>query len=260
MKKQARSRSPTKLRYTAEAAYPRGNETRARLISSAITLFGQRGFEAASTREIAAAAALNTPALQYYFNNKEGLYVACAEHIVSMGWEAMREVIVSAERRLAAGADDDALIDSYCDIQGRLADFLNGANGDWLLWMSREQTAARPHSNVLMNHRSIKRIIHARRAIIARLLGRSVRDPESIVHEMMLTGELMRFYTMRSGALHMLGWKTIGEEGLALIKRVSRLHSLAALRAMVADREQRRPRGTREGGPVRRKGVTGKAR
>jgi AcrR family transcriptional regulator len=243
MKKQVRSQNPTKLRYAAEAAYPRGNETRARLISAAITLFGQRGFDAASTREIAASAALNTPALQYYFNNKEGLYVACAEHIAAKGWEAMREVIVFAERLLAAGADDDALIEAYCDSQGRLAEFLNGANGDWLLWMSREQTVSRPHPGFLVNHRSIKRIIKARRAIIARLLGRSARDPESVVHEMMLTGELMRFYTMRGGALHMLGWKTISEEGLALIKRVSRLHSMAALRAMVGERDQKVTRG-----------------
>jgi AcrR family transcriptional regulator len=237
MKRRPRSKSPTKLRYTAKAAYRRGNETRARLIAAAIALFGRRGFEATSTREIAASASLNTPALQYYFNNKEGLYVACAEHIVSQGWEAMRDVIVAAEALLAARAGDDALIEAYCNIQGRLADFLNGANGDWLLWMSREQSATEPGSRFLMNHRTIKRMIHARRAIIAQLLGRSVRDRESVVHEMTLTGELLRFYTMRSGSLDMLGWKSIDEAGLALIKRVVGLHSLAALRAMVAERE-----------------------
>jgi len=33
-------------------------------------LFGEKGYEGASTRDIAAAAGVNAPALQYYFDNK----------------------------------------------------------------------------------------------------------------------------------------------------------------------------------------------
>jgi len=244
MKKRSRSRTPTKLRYVAEASYPRGNETRARLIAAGIALFGQRGFDAASTREIATAASLNTPALQYYFNNKEGLYEACAEHIVARGWESMKGVIVAAEGLLAAGADDEALIDAFCDIQGTLADFLNESSGDWLLWMTREQTTSEPGTGFLLNHPTIKRIMRASRAIVARLLGRSVRDPESGVREMTLNGQLLRFYMMRGRSLHLLGWKDIDAAGLALLKRVVRQHSAAALRAMVAERG-----GGRSGAP-----------
>jgi AcrR family transcriptional regulator len=238
MKKRPRSRSPTKLRYVAEAAYPRGNLTRARLIAAAIRLFGQHGFEAASTRDIAAAASLNTPALQYYFNNKEGLYAACAEHIVSQAWDVMKDVVVPAERLLAASADDDALIEAFCAIQNRLADFLNGASGDWLLWLAREQSAPGSASAFLLDHRHSQRMMQAGRAIVARLLGRPIRDAESIVQEMSLNGQLVRFYLMRDRALKILGWADIDADGLALIKRVVRQNSVAALRLMVAQRKR----------------------
>lgn len=43
--------------------------------------FGEHGFAGASTRDIASRAGVNAPALQYYFENKEGLYRTCVEAI-----------------------------------------------------------------------------------------------------------------------------------------------------------------------------------
>ncbi|MGO8855345.1 MAG: CerR family C-terminal domain-containing protein [Steroidobacteraceae bacterium] len=238
MKKRSRGRTPARLRYIAEAAYPRGSETRARLIAAAIRVFGERGFEAASTREIAAAASLNTPALQYYFNNKEGLYVACAEHIVSQAWAVMKEAVVGAERLLNGVADDEELIEAFCAVQDKLADFSNGASGDWLLWLAREQTGHGAASGFLLKHRKSKRMTHVGRAMVARLMGRSMRDPESLIHELALNGHLLHFRLMRGNALRALGWKDIDAEGLVLIKRVARQHSVASLRAIIAARKQ----------------------
>lgn len=74
-----------KLRRTSAGGYARGDETRQRIIEAAIELFGERGFAGASTREIAAMAGVNAPALQYYFENKEGVYRACVEAIAENG-------------------------------------------------------------------------------------------------------------------------------------------------------------------------------
>jgi AcrR family transcriptional regulator len=51
--------------------------------TAAVKLFGEHGFAGASTRDIATAAGVNAPALQYYFENKEGVYQACAEYITN---------------------------------------------------------------------------------------------------------------------------------------------------------------------------------
>nr|WP_315214220.1 CerR family C-terminal domain-containing protein [uncultured Duganella sp.] len=54
-----------------------GEQSRERLLVSAMRLFGQQGFSKTSTREIAQAAGTNVAAISYYFGDKAGLYRAC---------------------------------------------------------------------------------------------------------------------------------------------------------------------------------------
>jgi TetR/AcrR family transcriptional regulator, regulator of cefoperazone and chloramphenicol sensitivity len=54
-----------KHRHSVTGACTRGEETRARIIAAAIRLFGEKGYEAASTRDIAAADGVNVPTVQY---------------------------------------------------------------------------------------------------------------------------------------------------------------------------------------------------
>jgi TetR/AcrR family transcriptional regulator, regulator of cefoperazone and chloramphenicol sensitivity len=51
-------------------------DARSRLIRSALHLFAEKGFKAASTREICEAAGVNLSAIRYYFGDKAGLYRA----------------------------------------------------------------------------------------------------------------------------------------------------------------------------------------
>jgi AcrR family transcriptional regulator len=51
-------------------------DARSRLILSALRLFAEKGFEAATTREICEAAGTNISAIRYYFGDKAGLYSA----------------------------------------------------------------------------------------------------------------------------------------------------------------------------------------
>ena len=55
-------------RRSTEGGYARGEETRLRIIRSAIELFGEHGFVAASTRDIAAHAGVNAPAVPVVAN------------------------------------------------------------------------------------------------------------------------------------------------------------------------------------------------
>ena len=96
--------SVAKHRHSASGGYPRGEETRARIITAAMKMFGEKGYEAASTRDIAAAAGVNAPALQYYFDNKEGVFRACVEFIAESAWESLSDVVEEAERLIAERA------------------------------------------------------------------------------------------------------------------------------------------------------------
>lgn len=55
--------------------------TRAALIQSALTLFGQNGFDATSTRQLADRAGVNVAAISYHFGGKAGLRRACAKAV-----------------------------------------------------------------------------------------------------------------------------------------------------------------------------------
>ena len=59
-----------------------GDATRKALIMAALELFGERGFEGASTRQIANAASANIGSIAYHFGGKEGLRKACAQFVV----------------------------------------------------------------------------------------------------------------------------------------------------------------------------------
>jgi AcrR family transcriptional regulator len=60
-----------KHRHAVGGGYARGEETRERIVDAALTMFGERGFEGASTRDIATVGGVKASALPYYFDNKE---------------------------------------------------------------------------------------------------------------------------------------------------------------------------------------------
>ena len=60
-----------------------GDATRAAIIDAALRAFGERGYDGASTRAIAADAGTNVASISYHFGGKEGLRTACARHVTA---------------------------------------------------------------------------------------------------------------------------------------------------------------------------------
>lgn len=58
-----------------------GVDTRRRLIEAAGEVFAERGFRAATIREIVERAGANIAAVNYHFGDKENLYLAVVEHV-----------------------------------------------------------------------------------------------------------------------------------------------------------------------------------
>lgn len=59
---------------TLEAVRPPTNETEERLLDAALTLFAEKGYEAASVRDIIEATGVTRPVLYYYCSSKEDLF------------------------------------------------------------------------------------------------------------------------------------------------------------------------------------------
>src|SRR5260221_11448270 len=85
-------------------SYHRGEDTRRRILDTAIEEFAAVGYEAASTRALAERAGVNLPAIPYYFGSKEGLYRAANDQILCGIDNRMAPV---SDRVIAALAADE---------------------------------------------------------------------------------------------------------------------------------------------------------
>lgn len=226
---------------TAEGGYQRGEDTRARLIESALKLFGERGFEGASTRDIATEAGLNAPALQYYFDNKEGLYRACVEHIIERVWEQLKTPLHAAESIFQAEHVTDAqLIDAYLEVLGAFIAFIHDSPraSEWRLFMARVQAGLGPADTVeLMNERLHQHIRAVTCAIIGRLTGAAADDPRTLIRALALNSQGMVFRVLRHQVLRAMGWERIDKAQMELVREVLLGQTRLTLQALVAERE-----------------------
>lgn len=109
-----------------------------RLLDIAISEFGAKGLEGASTRGIAAAAGTAMSSITYHYGGKEGLYLAAADRIaermaVLMGEPLERDHVIGDGDAAGARAAVHRTL-------GRLADNMaNTETADWTLFVLREQ-------------------------------------------------------------------------------------------------------------------------
>jgi TetR/AcrR family transcriptional regulator, regulator of cefoperazone and chloramphenicol sensitivity len=229
-----------KHRHAVDGGYARGEETRARIVIAALKMFGEKGFEGASTRDIATSAGVNAPALQYYFDNKEGVYLACVEHIVKSVWEYMAEVTADAERAIAENAGDAELIEAFCAIQAQLAHFMftSQVKNDWRLFMVRLQSAEGPPAGFQFIYQHVSgRMTAVLSTIVGRLLGRAADDEETLIRTTTLSGQLHVFQVARRSVLARLKWDVVDGTRLDLLKQIIREHTVVLLRAMIKARD-----------------------
>lgn len=78
----------------------KSEQTRARILEAALTVFRERGFEAATMREIAAQAGMAVGAAYYYFDSKDALVLAFYD-------QAQQKIAPQVERILAAAKTFD---------------------------------------------------------------------------------------------------------------------------------------------------------
>jgi AcrR family transcriptional regulator len=206
------------------ARTPSGS-SREKLLEAAIDLFGQRGFDGVSTREIAARAGVNISGIAYQFGGKEDLYLACTQHIA--------EIVRS---RLAGPSDarppDPATMSAaeaaaaLRQMVSRFARFFLGAAelDRFARMVLREQMDPTPAFETLYGNTIAPMHQH-----LCMLWGRTTgQDPESEAVKLATFGiisQLMFFRFSRAAALRRLEWNAIGPEELEKIEAMV-LHSL----------------------------------
>jgi AcrR family transcriptional regulator len=208
-------------RRSTESGYACGDETRSKIIDAAIYLFGQHGFAGASTRDIAMRAGVNAPALQYYFDNKEGVYRACVETIADEALQTLGPALSQARQLLERDVPVRALIDAYIDLQCTIADlmFMKGRETDRRLFFAREQAGGEPAiGSQILRERLRAPMNKVSAALLARITGRSEQDPVTVVRMFSLVGQFLAFHTARESMLSLLGWSDIDGDNAEFVK------------------------------------------
>lgn len=190
----------------------RGDEVHARILAEALKAFGRHGFRGATTRQIAEAAQVNLPALQYYFGGKEGLYRACACEVVRRYLEHVSGPALESVARLKgdlAPGEARALLKA---VMRALAGFLIGSEEAQAFGPFVAQEVSNPGAGFDI---LFKRLWEPGIGLIADLIGRITRNAERAparVHAILLLSGLIAFHKDRSVSLKALGWRRLGAE------------------------------------------------
>lgn len=208
-------------RRPSAGGYARGDETRQRIITEAVKLFGEHGFAGASTRDIATAAGVNAPALQYYFENKEGLYQACAEYVTNDLKDRFAPALRRANDALKGDDNTDALMDAFLGIQEVILDSVLSQPhaSKKRLFVARELGDEEANVASKLLHRRLKQPLNkATLSLLSRITGLGPNDPVTRIRMLTLKGQIMPFYHPPGACLDVLGWKEIDAAKGALIK------------------------------------------
>jgi TetR/AcrR family transcriptional regulator, regulator of cefoperazone and chloramphenicol sensitivity len=212
-------RKTSKVRAVAYGGYPKGDETRERLLNAALKAFGDASFLAVTTRQISEAARVSLPTLQYYFGSKEGLYLACAEAIA----ERYRRHTIGAAKRAAEAFNDGCAGETARDhlkaLMRALAGLLVGSKETerWAQFAARELRDPGPAFEILYT-RLWRPGIELTARLIARIRGGNESEPAARIQALLLISGLLAFQPGRSGvSLRVMNWSTIGHEELAMI-------------------------------------------
>jgi TetR/AcrR family transcriptional regulator, regulator of cefoperazone and chloramphenicol sensitivity len=215
-------------RRPAAGGYARGEETRARIVEAALKVFGEEGYLRASTRRIAEEAGVRPPALQYYFDSKEGLHRACAERILAAAGP-LKAALAEAERRVATEGPAVAA-EAFCQALDVVVDISleHKADPAKANFLARAQAEGEGPALPVIRERLVSPMQEAFARLAAAALGRGPEELEVRMRASILVAQASAFGARRENTLQFLGLTDFdGQSGT--IKRVLREHTLAAL-------------------------------
>jgi AcrR family transcriptional regulator len=214
-----------------KGGYARGDETRAQIIGTALKIFGEHGYDQASTRDIAAEAGVNPPALQYYFDGKEGLHRACAQFIIDRASITLTPaleraaLVINSGRTAGAIAAMESLLDALTD------SLAEPGSESWSRFIHRSKSDGAGPGIDLIHERLSLPIIDAVSGLLALLTGGSRADDATRLRTLLILSQVHAVHSGRENLVRTMRWRVLDADKIALIKRLIREHTRAILDA-----------------------------
>lgn len=212
------------------------DQTRLAFIHAGLRLFGTKGYDGTSTREIAAAAKANIGSIAYHFGGKEGLRAACAEHIVQTIRGVAAQILAQAstgepKTREAAHKSIEAALET-------MVNFIvaRPESGEFVQFLLRELAAPTPALDIIYDgvflpmHSQFCRIWEA-------ATGEPAESDRTKLTVFTLIGQIVYFRVGRLAVMRRMGWETIGPNEAGAILATAKDN----LAAIVASRGKEKP-------------------
>jgi AcrR family transcriptional regulator len=208
------------------------------LIRAALRLFGTKGFDGTSTREIAAEANANIGSIAYHFGGKEGLRAACAQHIVTTMTTISSQVLAAAPNPSAL--DRAAARKLLRDVLATMVTFLTARpeSGEFVQFILRE--LAHPTSALDTIYNGMFAPMHRRLCEVwSAATGDDAEDPSTKLTIFTLIGQVVYFRIGREAVKRRMEWPDFGPDEAAAITRIA----IRNLDAVFAARDAAQPTG-----------------
>jgi AcrR family transcriptional regulator len=190
-------------------------QTRRALVHAALRLFGTRGFDGTSTRDIAAAAKANIGSIAYHFGGKEGLRAACAAFIV----ETIQSI---ASQALSPGTDAPigkaAAVAQLNTAIERMVAFVvaQPAAGEIVQFVLRE--LAHPTAALDTIYDGVFEPMHRRLCgLWAEATGDEAESEGTKIAVFTIIGQVIYFRIGREAVLRRTGWKEFGPQEVTAV-------------------------------------------
>lgn len=213
------------------------DQTRLALVTAAIRLFGQKGFEGTSTRQIAALAKANIGSIAYHFGGKAGLRMAAADHIV----ETIRAIAVPALGAMEASApqplDAAEARRRIMAALERMAGFVlpRPKAGDIVQFVLREM--AHPSPALERIYAGVFEPAHRRLcAVWEAATGEPAEAESTKLRVFTLIGQVVYFRIAREAVLRRMDWADIGQAEARKVSAIAAANIEALLAAPGKDR------------------------
>ncbi|HUD58428.1 MAG TPA: CerR family C-terminal domain-containing protein [Acetobacteraceae bacterium] len=215
-------------------AQQRGEDTRLRILRTALQVFATEGYDGASTRTLAQRANVNLPALQYYFGNKEGLYRAVIDHISEIVEHRIAPVTEQIRARLAAGAMSRIqVLDLLCLMLDAFVALVTDQNSpDWesrAMFFARAEIEQQTALDTL-HQRVTRQIVEPCAVLIGQLTDQAPDAEQTLLRTVAVLGQVSVFCNRK--AHEALGWQHLDDTRVRAIQALVREHTKAIFRVV----------------------------
>ncbi len=206
-------------------------DTRNTLLTTAIRLFGQYGYDGVTTRALARAAGANIAAIKYHFGSKDDLYVGAIDHIIGLLTPRLDLVLGMAGQAKSIARDDPkrqaVLVAQLVDAV--LTTFLCTPGLKTIVpFVLRELFVPGPHFDRLYN--AVPRRLHETfTELVGWILGTDPQAPATVIRTHALVGQLVVYQIGRGILQHRLGVEDYGDAEIRMIREQSTRSILMSL-------------------------------